>query len=198
MDKTDVRELHVITHIKNVPSITKLGIFSRNMAKRKNIKYIDISEEGVQDIRAGKKIPGTKKELHDYSNLYFDAHNPMLSARRSRNNEICVLRVSPDVLDLSGVIVTDRNAARGCWFKTASKGLPLLDKNVIFATFWIYRNPPDPIKEYWHGGAKCAEVLVPNCVHPIYIVGAYVANAVALSKFKDISNLSVRISSMFF
>jgi len=49
--------------------------------------------------------------LHDYANVYFDAHNPMLSKCRNRNDEICVLRLNPNVLDFPGVIVTDRNAA---------------------------------------------------------------------------------------
>src|SRR3989338_10117711 len=110
MNRSDVKELYFITYIENVPSIFKKGIVSRNKAKKERVEFKDISNSEVQDRRKDKKIPGTSLQLHDHVNLYFDAHNPMLSARRSENNEICVLRVYADVLDLKGVIVTDQNA----------------------------------------------------------------------------------------
>ncbi len=135
MNRADIKELYFITHIDNMKSIMRHGIVSRNLAKKKMLNFSDISEEGVQDRRSGKKVPGTNKVLHDYANLYFDAHNPMLSARRSKNNEICVLRIKSDVLDLNGVIVTDKNAARECWFRTVAEGLPLLDRDEVYAAY---------------------------------------------------------------
>lgn len=48
--------------------------------------------EVVQDRRREKRIPGGHL-LHDYANLYFDAHNPMLSKCRAHNDTICVLRM---------------------------------------------------------------------------------------------------------
>jgi len=194
MNKSDVAELHFITYIENVPSILNRGILSRN--KSRNISFRDISESGVQERRAKKKIPGTNKSLHDYANLYFDAHNPMLSKRRSENNEICVLRIKNSILDVEGVIVTDKNAARECWFKTVDEGLPLLNKDEIYATFWIDSN--DPIKEYKHAGIKCAEVLVPDCVHSDYIIGAYVANKKALNNLCSLFDLSAIIKGELF
>jgi len=193
MNICDVAELHFITYIENVPSILKRGILSHN--KSRNINFHDISESGVQERRAKKKIPGTNKSLHDYANLYFDAHNPMLSARRSENNEICVLRIKNIVLNIDGVIITDKNAARECWFKTVDEGLPLLNKGEIYATFWTDNNP---IKEYKHAGIKCAEVLVPDCVHSDYIIGAYVDNITALNNFCNLSDLGAIIRSELF
>jgi len=194
MNRCDVAELHFITYIENVPSILTGGIMSHN--KSRNINFRDISESGVQERRSKKKIPGTNKSLHDYANLYFDAHNPMLSKRRSENNEICVLRINNLILDIDGVIITDKNAARECWFKPVDEGLPLLSKDEIYATFWIYSN--DPIKEQRHAGIKCAEVLVPDCVYPGYIIGAYVANSTALNKLCSLSDLGATIKSEVF
>jgi len=185
MNRCDVAELHFITYIENVPSILKRGILSHNISR--NINFRDISESGVQERRAKKKIPGTNKSLHDYANLYFDAHNPMLSARRTENNEICVLRIKNTVLNIGDVIITDKNAARECWFKTVDEGLPLLNKSEIYATFWTDNNP---IKVYKHAGIKCAEVLVPDCVHSDYIIGAYVANITASNNLCNLSDLS--------
>ncbi len=195
MDRADIKELHFITHFDNIESITRHGIVSRNLAKKKMLNFNDISEEGVQDRRSGKKVPGTNKVLHDYANLYFDAHNPMLSARRSKNNEICVLRIKSDVLDLNDVIVTDKNAARECWFKTVAEGLQFLDRDEVYATFWLN-------DDYWEQerlkGIKCAEVLVPNEISAKYIVGVYVANQAAFDYFKKVSNLPVETKSGLF
>ncbi len=194
MNKSDILELHFITYIENVSSILTKGILSHN--KPRHINFRDISEGGVQERRAKKKIPGINKSLHDYANLYFDAHNPMLSARRSENNDICVLRIKKIILDMEGVIVTDKNAARECWFKPVEEGLALLKKDEIYATFWVYRD--DPIKQDRHMGIKCAEVLVPECVPSDYIIGAYVANNVALNKLYKFSELSAIIKSELF
>lgn len=72
MNRNDIKELHSITYIENVPSILKSGISSHNRSQA--ISFYDISESGVQERRAKKKILGTNKNLYDYANLYFDAH----------------------------------------------------------------------------------------------------------------------------
>ena len=196
MIRSDITELHFITHISNVSSILQVGIISRNMAIRKKMKFEDLSEPGVQDRRTGKKIPGTSKELHDYANLYFDAHNPMLSARRSENNDICVLRINRNVLDLKGIVMTDMNAARDCRFMPLEEGLFSLDHDKVYMVNW--KDPDNPINEYRQAGIKCAEILVPECVESRYIIGAYVANRIALDAFKQISDLEVVIKGNCF
>lgn len=190
----DIHELYFITDTSNVASIMRDGILSHNEAQR--VHHRSIAEQGVQERRQNKKIPGTNKYLHDYANLYFDAHNPMLSARRHMNDSICVLRIKSEVLLLDGVIVTDQNASRDCWFKPVSEGLPLLKHSEVFAEFWINRD--DPMEEYRLKGIKCAEVLVPKCIHPSFIVGAYVKNATALNNFRQISTLPVEIKGSIF
>jgi hypothetical protein len=181
-------------------SILEHGIVSRNYTKKKRLPFVDISEEGVQDRRVGKKVLGTNKELHDYANLYFDAHNPMLCARQNKNSEICVLKISKDVLDVEDVILTDKNAARAwdpCWFKPVAEGLPLLDKDRIFATWWTEYD--DEYEKYKHAGEKCAEVLVPDLVRANLITGAYVANQLALKRFQEKITVPVEINrAMFF
>jgi hypothetical protein len=42
-------------------------------------------------------------------NLYFHARNPMMFKRRGE--ALCVLRVSTDVLQINGTVITDQNAA---------------------------------------------------------------------------------------
>lgn len=193
MNLRDIQELYFITDISNVASIMSNGILSHNEAHRVN--HCSIAEQGVQERRQNKKIPGTNKHLHDYTNLYFDAHNPMLSARRDMNDTICVLRIKSEILSLEGIIVTDQNASRDCWFKPVNDGLPLLDRDEVFATFWTNS---DPFEAYRLKGIKCAEVLVPKCVRPAYILSAYVANTTALNNFKQVITLPVEIKGNLF
>src|SRR5258705_8491223 len=125
MNRADVTELHYITAIVNVPSILQHGILSHRLAAELAQQSVAMPE--IQERRRNKQIPGARP-LHDYANLYFDAHNPMLSKCRNRNNEICVLRINQNVLDLENVIITDRNAATDMVrFWEVAEGLASLD-----------------------------------------------------------------------
>src|SRR5438552_5234815 len=108
MKLEDVEELHYISPIANVPSILEHGILSHRLAEHMRHKSVAMAE--IQERRRLKQVP-CGRPLHDYVNLYFDAHNPMLSRVRNRNALICVLAVSPEVLKKAGVIITDQNAA---------------------------------------------------------------------------------------
>ena len=106
----------------------------------------------------------------------------MLSVRRSQNDVICVLVIDSKVLDLPGVIISDRNAASNyVRFSSMKEGLERLDRERIFAQYWTHYG--DLYDEMSHKSEKCAEVLVPNLVEPRYIVSANVANETALESF---------------
>jgi hypothetical protein len=152
----------------------------------------------VQDRRRDKRIPGARP-LHEYVNLYFDAHNPMLSKRRAQNDVICVLRIAPTVLDVGGVIIADRNAASDyVRFYPAADGVRALDKEIVFARFWI--NAADPFDEMIRKSIKCAEVLVEDKLEPRFVIGAYVANEQALRTLQALNTqLPITVNSgMFF
>ncbi len=197
MDRSDVKELYFITLISNVPLIIKYGILSHN----KSVKIPhdnSFAMPEIQEKRSIKKIPGTKKKLHDYANLYFDAHNPMLSRRRDRNNEICILRIDATVLDLPGVIIADQNASsKYVRFYPVAQGLAAINKERLFDRFW--KHPENQVEEWAHSSAKCAEVLVPDKVETKYILGAFVANQAALVAFKKLGiGLTVSIKNDIF
>jgi ssDNA thymidine ADP-ribosyltransferase, DarT len=197
MDRSDVRELYFIALISNVPSILEWGILSHNKSLR--LPHDDsIAMPEVQEKRKAKKIPGTNKKLHDYANLYFDAHNPMLCKRRDLNDRICVLRVDSSVLELQNVVIADQNAASN-WvrFYPKEEGLAAIDKDRLFARYWTH--PGNQIEEWVHSSAKCAEVLVPNMIEPSYILGAFVANQTASEAFGRLNcELTVCIRSDIF
>lgn len=126
----------------------------------------------IQEIRANKVVPGGRA-LHDYANLYFHARNPMLRKRAVRHAELCVLRVSTDILDLPGAVITDGNSASGYTaFRQSPAGLAIVDRDLVFAEYWT---DADQIVEWQKKRAKCAEVLIPGEVPPRFFVGAYVS-----------------------
>lgn len=183
MRRSDVVELYYITPIDNVRSILKHGILSNKLAA--NLPHKSVAMEEIQGRRKDKRIPGAG-HLHDYANLYFDAHNPTLSKVRSYNDSICILRVDHEVLDSPNVIITDRNAASAyARFDPLDKGLAALDKDTVFAQYWTHIE--NQYREWTHKSIKCAEVLVPEKVHPNYILGAYVANKTAMANFTSLS-----------
>ncbi len=196
LNRSDVKELYYISPIANMPSILEHGILSHNLSLE--LPHDSIAMEEIQDRRRNKRIPGTKKRLHDCANLYFDAHNPMLSKRRDRNDEICILRINPSILDLPNVVIADKNASSDyVRFDTTSHGLAAIDKDKLFAKDW--RHPDNKIKYFVHRSAKCAEVLVPNKVESKYITGAFVANQTAKDAFEELKcGLTVCIKNGIF
>lgn len=194
MNRTDVTELHYITAIANVPSILQHGILSHTLADE--LVHDSVAMPEIKERRENKRVPGGRM-LHEYANMYFDGHNPMLSKCRRRNNEICVLRVSHRALDLDGVIITDRNASSG-WasFLPMETGIGLLDRGRLFARYWTH---DDPYEQMRHKSEKCAELLVPDRVSAEFVIGAYVANQIALKSFQDLNTgLPVQLHGMFF
>ena len=195
MNRTDIAELHFIAPIRNVPSILQHGILSHRRADQ--LPHDSVAMQEVQNRRQDRQIPGARC-LHEFANLYFDAHNPMLSKRREQNEFICVLRISTDVLNLLGVIIADRNAASD-WvkFSPVADGLARIDHARVYARYWTHRD--EPYEEMRHKSEKCAEVLVPDQVAPGYIRGAYVANAAALAAFQALNAaLPVTINHVMF
>ncbi len=178
MKRDELEELHYITPIDNMPSIIQRGILSHNRAKHVQHQSIAMSE--IQNRRKNVNVPGGRR-LHDYVNLYICARNPMMFKRRDQYEKLCVLKISPDVVDLPGVVITDGNAS-GYYalFRPAPKGLAIVDHDLTFADDW---RDPDQIQYYRKKAAKCAEVLVPDQVEPKYIIGAYLACRKALVKF---------------
>jgi hypothetical protein len=133
----------------------------------------------VQDRRDHKQVPGGLR-LHQYANLYFHARNPMLFKRKDDAAKLCVLRVSVDVLQEQGTVVTDCNAASDYVRFLAPSQWMLLNFDDIYALDW--RHPGDLTRYYQHKSRKCAEVLVPHLVQASFVTGAYVVDASARAR----------------
>ena len=66
MNRDDLKELHYITTIRNVPSILSKGILSHKLAKK--INHNSVAMEVIQERRKNKIVPGGRP-LHEYVNL---------------------------------------------------------------------------------------------------------------------------------
>lgn len=168
LHRDDLEELHYITPINNIPSILQHGILSHKRADRMDHETVALQE--VQDRRKDKRLP-TGKWLHDYVNLYICARNPMMYRRRNLHQDLCVLRISPEVLDIRGAVVADRNASSDyAAFYPSPEGLKKVNGELVFSEFWTHS---DQIAEWEHKSIKCAEILIPGRVDLAYIMGAY-------------------------
>lgn len=172
-----VPELHCIQPIETVPSIMELGILSHDRAAR--IPHRSVAMEEIQDRRARVTVRGTNRKLHSYANLYINGRNKMMYKLVRYTDdvdatELCLLRISDEVLDLPDVVIADRNASTDLVrFDPSPAGLANITKELVLAKYWYHEG--DPIRTREHGQLVCAEVLVPDVVPPEYIVGAYVS-----------------------
>lgn len=167
-----VTELRCIMPIANAASVMAYGILSHDRAAQ--LVHRSVALQAVQDRRDQKQVPGGLK-LHQYANLYFDARNPMMFKRKGDAANLCVLRVSVEVLGLANVVITDCNAASMYVRYLAPSQWRLLEFDDIFASDW--RHPGDSTRYFQHKSRKCAEVLVPRCVESRFLRGAYVMNS---------------------
>jgi hypothetical protein len=121
----------------------------------------------------------------------------MLYKRKDDAANVCVLRVSTDVLQIAGVVITDCNASSDYVRFLHPSQLRVLDFNAIFAMDWRHHN--DPIAYRRHRSRKCAEVLVPHFVEPRLITGAYVISQDVAERLKVGFNLPIAVDrGMFF
>jgi hypothetical protein len=194
VERHELQELHYITPICNVASIMEHGILSYVRAGR--LKHCSVAMQVIQDRRAQVRMPGARP-LHEYANVYICGRNPMLYRRLDQRQTICVLSVSPDILDLCGAIVTDSNASSEyVRFAPAPEGLRIVDRDQTFAEYWTDQ---DPIQQWRKKAAKCAEILVPDQVDPRFVRGAYVSCETAKASLEALkTGLEVRIDRHLF
>lgn len=144
-----------------------------------------VADEEIQARRAAIRVPGGRP-LHEYANVYVTARNPMMYRRKEQHEALAVVSIDTRVLDLAGVVVTDRNATVDMVrFEPAPEGLAIVDESLTFAEFWTHE---DYFEQIRRRQAKQAEVLVPDRVSPEHIRGAYVSCASAEQALADLGS----------
>lgn len=168
MDRTELIELHYITHIDNIPSIINHGILSHQQAAKYN--PISVAMNEIQARRSARVVP-QGQPIHAYACLYLHARNPMLRKILHAHEQLTVLRISTDAFDIPNSIIADGNASSDYTrFYPSPEGLASLESSLVLAKYWTSDDP----YEYLHRKrSRCAELLVPNHIPPNLILGAY-------------------------
>lgn len=149
----------------------KRGLLSNEKANR--IAHTSIAMNVIQERRDVVRVPNGLK-LHQYANVYFDPHNPMLSARRNQNDNLCILKFDCSILDMPGVIVSDRNASSAyASFYSPIVGMNAINFEFVYARYWT---DDDYYIQMQRKSIKCAEVLIPYCIPYTYVICAAVIN----------------------
>jgi hypothetical protein len=187
VDKNKIKEIYYITHADNIPSIMNLGVLSHNRAIQQKVfnPKLDISNPEVQSLRAKKEIHSSSNEsprsLHDYVPLYPQPFNAMMAAvaHSKQNLNLCVLRISSDILNKPGTLMTNINAAchEAKFFKPAEWTLPLEEFEAVRSLSLQgsdSQKDKESLKRYRR--ARQFEVLVLDFVLPNQINGIFVPN----------------------
>jgi hypothetical protein len=196
VDRSEITALSFITHASNLPSILEHGILSHSRAA--DIEHRSVAMEEIQERRSAIQVPNGLR-LHDYANLYINPRNPMMYkvALGYGHRDLLVLKISPTILDLTGTVVCDMNAARSMVrFGTVNEMVPLLDGGRIFARYWAHSD--DQIDTHRHKGEMCAEVLVPDVVDPMYINSISVSCETARAALHRSTTLPVEVDEYLF
>lgn len=173
--------LYNIQVIDNIPSIMQRGLLSNEKSSR--VDHISIAMEEVQQRRDSIHIPNGLG-LHQYANVYFDPRNPMLSARRGENENLCVLKFDRVILDFEGAVVSDRNASSNyASFFQPEIGLQKIDFKLVYAQYWTDEDHYEYLKKK---SIKCAEVLVPYGIPFDYVIAAAVVSESAKMKLIEV------------
>ena len=165
--------LYNIQSIFNILSIEENGILSHKLSC--GIQHSDLSNPDVQGRRDIKSTPFGIK-LHEYANVYFDYWNPMLYilCKHNPRENICILKISSEILDIQGCVISDCNAASGyARFQSPDSGLNDLEWDLVYAKYWK-KSEENEYSNMHRKSVKCAEVLIPNSVSTDFIEGYYV------------------------
>jgi hypothetical protein len=141
-----------MTHKDNINNIIKHGILNHDDARSYKVNLVDISDPEAQRWRE-RPEPCYKRRIHDYAPLYINPRNPMLSARRHLQDDLCLLEVSLTVLARNEYLITDGNAAsRDTQFYSSINDFKSLPWDVLDVKYWA--DLPDGKRK------RCAEVLI--------------------------------------
>ncbi|ROL60641.1 DUF4433 domain-containing protein [Bacteroidetes/Chlorobi group bacterium MS-B_bin-24] len=105
--------LYRITHKKNLKSILRFGLLSRNLCIEKGLAVEEIGDTEIKERRGMTMLPYSGLRLNDYVPLYFNPRNAMMYkvCKRFNASNLVVLAYDLMMILISGTIFTDANAA---------------------------------------------------------------------------------------
>lgn len=160
-----IGSLDHMTHIDNLESILKYGLFAHSNPYKKR----DISNTEVNN-RRNKKESIYNRSIHDYVPFYFNPRNAMMY--KNKNEDIVVLAFSQKLIFQNSAIFTNKNAsADNVGFFNSAQELNKLQWNYVWSDSWNNKTNVTEVKQ-----AMMSEVLVYSHVPINNLIGVYAKN----------------------
>ena len=176
LDSHNIEYLYHMTHIDNLESILRNGLFSHKNKYQK----VDISDCDVNSRRS-RAEPIYHKLIHSYVPFYINPKNAMLYKRQEIQNEIVILKLRRELIYGNGTIFTDGNASsQHTSFSNNLNELHLLDWDCLNDDNW-----------YTHDDGRrtrMSEVLVPNYVCVDNIEAVICNNSITEKNIKKLTS----------
>lgn len=170
--------LYHITHIDNLPSILEKGLLSREMLKRQEISFVDLSHR--KELDQGEEY---QRRIVKYVPFYFFATNPFhsLACRDPKTRELdsenrVIIAVYRSTLEKSAEIIpiqpTSENAPE---IYSYSNGFSRINWEIL-------DNPEHDIRDSEVKRSCLAECIVEGSVNPNLFIWIYVKSEDAKEK----------------
>ena len=176
LDSHNIEYLYHMTHIDNLESILRNGLFSHKNKYQK----VDISDCDVNSRRS-RAEPIYHKLIHSYVPFYINPKNAMLYKRQEIQNEIVILKLRRELIYGNGTIFTDGNASsQKTSFSNNLNELHMLDWDCLNDDNW-----------YTHDDGRrtrMSEVLVPNYVCVDNIEAVICNNSITEKNIKKLTS----------
>jgi len=182
-----VNYLFHMTSIDNLENIMAHGLYSHNLSRQQQLLKCDISNQDVNQRRAGIYDPHYNHSLHDYVPFFINPRNAMLYALRAMQCNLAILAVSIKALESRSFLFTDGNAAN---YATSMYNnlahLSDLNWNAIRAKYW----------NDYHDGRRIvnAEFLIPEKVDVKHIAGVILYHSTVENRVKSVLHVPESVS----
>lgn len=186
LDNYGVEYLYHMTHIDNLSSIMKYGLYAHGNGYQSK----DISDNEVNDRRSLEE-PIYHLPIHSYVPFYFNPKNAMLFRRRNIQDQIVILGINRDLIFSKQALFTDGNAAcQSTKFYNNIEDMNKLDWNCLHADRW---------SDIYDGRrTRMAEVLIPNLVRASDVEVVFCNNVWLKTRIENMTTISVKQTNEFY
>ncbi len=179
LEQYKIGSLDHMTHIDNLESILKYGLFAHsNPYKKRDISNIDVNN------RRNKQESIYNRNIHDYVPFYFNPRNAMMY--RNKDENVVVLAFSRNLIFAKNALFSNKNAsADTVQFFNSAQQLENLKWNYVWSDSWYNKINVTEVKQ-----AMMSEVLVYSHVPINNLIGFYAKNQSMKQKLIKKYNIS--------
>lgn len=198
LDIKNIDYFNYLVHIKNLQSVLKNGIYSRNYLIKNDIPFFRIDYESVQNQRIKNIRDKYGFHIHDYIPMFFSTHTPMLYlicnskkeffGHDDKNNEIgvnkndiAILKLDRGILIKNGVKFSNKNCAchsvelfNDVKYLVKLNWHDITTKELPYSEWWSY--PKIKYEQRIFRFNKSAEILAEKNIPPNFIKKIIVNN----------------------